>query len=206
MDEAIRVSQILKEYERGSGQKLNKEKTSLFFSKNTRKEVQEDVKNLFGVQLIKQHEKYLGLPLLIGRGKKKAFSRIKDQVGRRIAGWKGELLSRAGREILIKAVAQATPTYTMSCFKLLDSLCMDLNSMVRNFWWGQKENKRKMTWISWDKLCQRKSEGELGFKDLRAFNLALLAKQGWRSIQNPSSLLHKVLKAKYFKSASFLEA
>ena len=206
MDEAIRVSQILKEYEWGSGQKLNKEKTSLFFSKNTPKEVQEDVKNLFEAQLIKQHEKYLGLPLLIGRGKKKAFSRIKDQVGRRIAGWKGELLSRAGREILIKAVAQATPTYTMSCFKLLDSLCMDLNSMVRNFWWGQKENERKMTWISWDKLCQRKSEGELGFKDLRAFNLALLAKQGWRSIQNPSSLLHKVLKAKYFKSASFLEA
>ena len=35
MDEAIRVSQILKEYEWGSGQKLNKEKTSLFFSKNT---------------------------------------------------------------------------------------------------------------------------------------------------------------------------
>lgn len=104
MDEAIRVSQILKEYEWGSGQKLNKEKTSLFFSKNTPKEVQEDVKNLFETQLIKQHEKYLGLPLLIGRGKKKAFSRIKDQIGRRIGGWKGELLSSAGREILIKAV------------------------------------------------------------------------------------------------------
>ena len=55
---------------------------------------------------------------------------------------------------------------------------MDLNSMVRNFWWGQKENERKMAWISWDKLCQRKSEGELGFKDLKVFNLALLAKQG----------------------------
>lgn len=83
---------------------------------------------------------------------------------------------------------------------------MDLNSMVRNFWWGQKENERKMAWISWDKLCQRKSEGELGFKDLKVFNLALLAKQGWRFIQNPSSLLHKVLKAKYFGSTSFLEA
>lgn len=94
------------------------------------------MKNLFGVQIIKQHEKYLGLPPLIGRGKNKAFNRIKDQVGRRIAGCKGKLLSRAGREILIKAVAQDTPTYTMSCFKLPNSLCMDLNSMVRNFWWG----------------------------------------------------------------------
>lgn len=129
LDEAIRVSQILKEYEWGSGQKLNKEKTSLFFSRNMAKEVQEDVKDLFGAQIIKQHEKYLGLPLLIGKGKKEASNRIKDQVGKGIVGWKCKLLSRAGREILIKVVAQATPTYTMSYFKL-DSLCVDLNSMV----------------------------------------------------------------------------
>ena len=78
----------------------------------------------------------------MGKGKKKAFSRIKDQVGRRIAGWKGNLLSNAGCEILIKAVAQATTTYTMSCFKLPDSLCHELNSMVCQFWWGQKEGAK----------------------------------------------------------------
>ena len=166
----------------------------------------EGVKKLFGAQIIRQHEKYLGLPPMVGRGKKKDFNQIKDQVGRRIAGWKGKLLSMVGKEILIKAMAQATPTYTMSCFKIPDALCKELNSMVRNFWWGQKENERKMAWISWEKMCQRKAEGRLGFRDLKAFNLALLAKQGWRIIQNPNSLLHRVLKAKYFKSTSFLEA
>lgn len=85
---------------------------------------------------------------LIGKGKRKAFNRIKDLVGRKMVKWKGKLLSNAGREILIKVVAQAIPTYTMSCFKLLDSLCKELNSMMSNFWWGQKEKKRKMTWIS----------------------------------------------------------
>ena len=91
------------------------------------------MKELFGAQIIKQHEKYLGLPPLMGRGKKKAFNRSKDQVGRIIARWKGKFLSRAGKEILIKAVAQATLMYTMSCFKILDSLCKELNAMVRNF-------------------------------------------------------------------------
>ena len=141
LEEANQVSQVLKDYERESGQKLNKEKTSLFFRKNTRSEMMEGVKKLFGAQIIRQHEKYLGLPPMVGRGKKKDFNRIKDQVGRRIAGWKGKLLSKAGKEILIKAVAQATPTYTMSCFKIPDALCKELNSMVRNFWWGQKENE-----------------------------------------------------------------
>ena len=55
-------------------------------------------------------------------------------------------------------------------------------------------------------MCQRKAKEGLGFRDLKAFNLALLAKQGWRIIQNPDSLLHRVLKAKYFKSTCFMEA
>lgn len=83
-------------------------------------------------------------------------------MGRKIAGWKGKLLSNEGRKILIKVVAQAMPTYTMSCFKLPKSLCKELNSMMSNFWWGQKETERKMAWISWEKLFTPKIKGGYG--------------------------------------------
>ena len=43
------------------------------------------------------------------------------------------MLSKADKEILIKVVALAISTYTMSCFKLPDSLCDELMSMIRNF-------------------------------------------------------------------------
>ena len=46
----------------------------------------------------------------------------------------------------------------------------------------------------------------MGFKDLKAFNLALLAKQGWRLNQNPDLLTYRVFKAKYFAGCSFMEA
>ena len=92
-------------YEKASGQQLNKTKTSLFFSNNTIKEVQDEIKSKFGAQVIKQHEKYLGLPSLVGRNKKNTFKEIKEKLSKKLAGWKQKLLSKAGKEILIKAVA-----------------------------------------------------------------------------------------------------
>ena len=115
-------------------------------------------------------------------------------------------MSSTGKEVLMKAVAQATPTYTMSCFKLPNSLCKELSSMISKFWWGQKSDEQKIFWVSWDKLCKSKDAGGMGFRDLKAFNLALLAKQGWRLLQNTNSLFHHVFQAKYFASRSFLEA
>ena len=124
-------------YEKASSQQLNHAKTSSFFSTNTSREVQEEIKVRFGAQVIKQHEKYWGMPSLVRRNKKASFSDIKDKLSKKLADWKGKLLSKVGKEVLIIAIAQAIPTYTMSCFKIPDSLCDDLTSMIRQFWWGQ---------------------------------------------------------------------
>ncbi|KAK2652720.1 hypothetical protein Ddye_012576 [Dipteronia dyeriana] len=66
------------------------------------------------------------------------------------------------------------------------------------FWRGSSEGKKKINWVSADKVCLPKGCGGLGFKILVFFNQALLVKQAWRLLQN------KVLKAKYFKQEDFL--
>ena len=112
---------------------MNRTKTTLFFSKNTPDEIKEEIKNRFGAQVIRQHEKYLGLLSFVGKNKRNTFNDVKKKISKKLAGWKEKLLSKAGKEVLIKDVAQAIPTYTMSCFKIPDSLCDDLTSMIRNF-------------------------------------------------------------------------
>ena len=120
-------------------------------------------------------ETYLGLPTLVGRAKYHTLSYLKDRIWKNLQGWKG-LLSRAGKEILTMVVAQSIPTYIMSVFQLPLKLCDELDALCAKFWWGQMGNVRKIHWKSWDKLTASKKEGVMGFRDLRAFNLTMLAK------------------------------
>ena len=85
-------------YEGVSGQQLNRAKTSLFFSHNTLIDIQEVIKERFGAQVIKHHEKYLGLPSLVGRNKKNNFNSIKDKLRKKLAGWKESYCLRQGKK------------------------------------------------------------------------------------------------------------
>ena len=136
MEECGKVLDILNDYEEASGQKINKTKTTLFFSKATNAALKNNIKEAWGVSEIMQYEKYLGLPSFVGKGKKASFNYIKERVWRKIQGWERKLLSQAGREVLIKSVIQAIPTYTMGRFKIPLGLCNDIEAMIKKFWWG----------------------------------------------------------------------
>ncbi|KAK4387778.1 putative mitochondrial protein [Sesamum angolense] len=67
-------------------------------------------------------------------------------------------------------------------------------------------HEKTLSQAAWDKMCKSKLQGGLGFRNLEAFNLALLAKQLWRLLSRPESLVCRVLKAKYFPLTHLFDA
>ena len=98
----------------------------------------------------------MGLPTRIQKSKTQTFRELKEKVERKLAGWKEKLSLSGDKEVLIKVMALAIPVYTMACFKLPLQLYKQINSIISKFWWGQKDEKRKMAWISWEEACKRK--------------------------------------------------
>jgi hypothetical protein len=197
---------ILGVYEAGSGQKLNLSKTSIFFSRNTPMERKQEILLLSGLSEATRIDSYLSLPTIIGKSRCLAFQDIVERVSKRLSNWKVKFLSQAGKEVLLKAVVQAIPTYSMGVFQLPIALCKELNKLMQNFWWTQMANRSQIHWMSWENIWRSKSIGGFGFRDLTLFNKALLAKQGWRLIQDPNSMVGKILQAKYFPNFTFLKA
>ena len=81
---------------------------------------------------------------MVGRSKRASLNYIKDRVWGKLQGWKEKLLSQVGKEVLLKAVAQAISTFAMSCFRLSVGLCQDIEMLIHKFWWGQKGDRRKI--------------------------------------------------------------
>lgn len=151
------------------------QKSSLCFSPNMSRALVENIKNVFGIEVVECHSKYLGLPSSISRNKRGIFSPICTKVSVVVARWKDKLILTVEKEVLIKSMAQAIPNYTMSLFKLPKGTIEDIHALYRNFWWGFRKEKNRIHLKSWKALCLPKERG-LGFRDMELFNQALLAK------------------------------
>ncbi|XP_021770427.1 uncharacterized protein LOC110734567 [Chenopodium quinoa] len=124
------IVDIIRVYERALGQKVNLDKTEVAFSRGVPVDRRGEIVRTLGVREVEKHNKYLGLPTIIGRSKKEIFARLKERLWKSLNVWNNKLLSKPGKEVLIKAVAQDIPTYMMSIFKIPDGVIDEFHTML----------------------------------------------------------------------------
>jgi hypothetical protein len=129
---------------------VNRDKSAVFFSSNCSDDMKVEVRQALNIETKALAEKYLGLPTALGRSTTELFEFMPTRIKNVIGTWSGREASQAGREVLLKSIAQAIPTYSMSCFLLSKTTCKKMRSPIANYWWGSSADSRRIHWLSWE--------------------------------------------------------
>ena len=140
-DGAQRLQDVLEQYRMGSGQMVNKNKSAIFFSGNADEAMKTAVHQNTEIPTEALMERYLGLHTAVGRSSDQHFDHIVATIKKLVTSWAPKLLNSAGREVLIKSICQAIPTYSMSCFTLSKKLCKKIIAAIARVWWGEMRPK-----------------------------------------------------------------
>ena len=131
--ECRKIMYILGRYERCLGQKINRDKKAIFFKHNTSNNIKQSIQDFWGSHEVHNFDKYLGLSAMIGRSKKSIFNGLKERIIQTLQGWKENFLSKVGREVLIKAIAQSIPTYAMNCYRLPKTWFDEISGLIASY-------------------------------------------------------------------------
>ncbi|XP_074356529.1 uncharacterized protein LOC141696263 [Apium graveolens] len=204
--EASVMKRILNRYENISGQRINYAKSGVTLSPNTNEESRLEVCTHLGVSDQQNPSNYLGMPMLVGRKKNETFSFLVERVQQKLNGWQNQPISKAGKVVLLKIVAQVIPNFWMNMFLIPMEICDGIEKAMNAFWWGNGSANKGIKWMSWERLCTVKEDGGMGFKKLHEFNVAMLEKQAWRLVNNINPLVTQLMHARYFPKTDFLNA
>lgn len=197
MEQAHLIQDVLQDFCTSSGQRVNKEKTRIFFSKNASPSIISDIGSSLGFKVTKNLGRYLGTPLIHGRKSRSLYADLVSSVRGKLATWKARTLSFAGRITLVRSILQSVPLHIMQTSLLPNKALQELDKISRDFLWNSSEEKRRLHLISWDALCSLKDKGGLGIHLASDLNKVSLMNLVWRLRTKSDSLWARVLLHKY---------
>jgi hypothetical protein len=106
--------------------------------------------------------KYLGIPLQYSKLSREDLQSLIDKIIRRIAGWRGKLLTQAGRLVLIKTCLSTITVYLLSFYKFSRWGIDLINSHMANCFWDDYEGHRKLHLANWHLICMKREYGGWG--------------------------------------------
>jgi hypothetical protein len=188
---------ILRWFELVSGLKVNFSKSRLI-GVNVASSFMEGAANFLNCTIGTIPFVYLGLPIGANPRLSSTWDPVVKTIEKRLSSWKNRYVSLGGRVVLINSILASIPVFYLSFLKLPSKVRKIIVRIQRNFLWGGAAGvKDKIPWVSWKDVCRPKCEGGLGVRDLKWFNLSLLAKWRWRLLGQDNLLWKRVLEARY---------
>lgn len=135
-EEALKVLEVLTVYEQASGQRINRGKSTVFFSANVIQYNKDMICQALQINEADNSSKYLGLPNILERNKSVVFGYLRDKVKTSVQRWNEKKISKPAKEVLIKMVAQVLPSFAMNVFLLPLELTHEIEKCMSKFFWS----------------------------------------------------------------------
>ncbi|XP_057840094.2 uncharacterized protein LOC131049990 [Cryptomeria japonica] len=132
--EAMAMKLLLSDYEKGSGQRMDIDKSLIYFF-NTNIRMQSKIGEILGFLTGSFPMKYLGVQLDPGRYQNRMWEELINKYQAKASSWKNKWLTQVGRIQMIKYVLSVIPIYHMSCFRLSYKAAKELDSLLKKFLW-----------------------------------------------------------------------
>ena len=196
LGKASNLKMVLSCFEQVSGMKINYSKSELI-------PIGMDVKEstpfaeVLGCRMGSFPIKYLGIPLHYDKLRREDIQPLVDKIMKRMAGWRGKLLSYAGRILLIKTCLASIPVYLLSFFKFPKWALDLINTQMAHCLWSDFEGNRKLHLANWALVCMKKDFGGLGIPNLKEVNFCLLASWLKRYTQDDGKIWKTIIDHKY---------
>ncbi|KAJ4810337.1 RNA-directed DNA polymerase (reverse transcriptase)-related family protein [Rhynchospora pubera] len=189
-----------------SGLVINPTKSKLWCSRRCDEGIRQMVHDTFRADEAGPEEKYLGALLSNKNTATKTANMLLEKLRTKLTGWRSNMLSHAGRLVLLQSVLMSIPVYFMSVEVLPKGIIKKMESLIAKFFWGKTDQTRYMSFVSWQRICRPREEGGLGVRQLQIFGEALFLKLVWAMIRQDDKLWVHVCKGKYYPNLGFWRA
>ncbi|KAJ4788737.1 RNA-directed DNA polymerase (reverse transcriptase)-related family protein [Rhynchospora pubera] len=200
------LNNVLHKFGKASGLRINPDKSTIWTSRACDQEAVQRITNSLKADLAEGEQKYLGAVIEgIGTGMKTGMLLL-QKMKAKLTGWRSQMLSHAGRLVLIKSVLMALPVYYMSMECVPKIIIKQMDSLLARFFWGKPAEGRYMAPLAWKNICKPVDEGGLGIRDLNIFGEALFMKLVWETISDENKMWVQICKSKYCPQVGFWNA
>ncbi|XP_020695594.1 uncharacterized protein LOC110109036 [Dendrobium catenatum] len=192
-----KVSSILEEYCSWTGQKVNRSKSYILFSKSTSSSTRSWLAKITGCRKVEEME-YLGIKFALRRLTRKDFAPLLQQARVKTMAWGVRHLSMAGRVTLINSLLIPSYVYLVTHTLVPRGILNEVEKVCRNFLWDADANHKGIHYASWKMVSRPRRMGGLGFH-ANVNWVGPLREIAWEYISKPRCLLHRCMVQKYGK-------
>ncbi|KAL2901703.1 hypothetical protein RDABS01_026785 [Bienertia sinuspersici] len=187
-----------------SGLQASREKTEVYTCGMKEEQVQQILQDT-GFRRGSLPFKHLGIPIRSKRISIGQCETLIEKMTARIRIWSSKNMSYAARVQLINAVLLSIHQYWAQVFILPKAALAKIEGICRSFLWSSKWFSHSPGNIRWDKVCNSKSTGGLGIKDIHIWNTASLGRYVSALATKQDNLWVKWVHAIYLKDSSWAD-